>query len=336
MRSKIWILISVLVLSALAVASCAPAATPTPAAVPTGTITLYTSVPQPIADKIQVDFQGKFPEITLDVFRAGTSEVVTKLMTEKEAGAIMADLVWVAEPSTYEDFKDQDLLLQFTPAEAAALPAEMKDPDGYYYAGRLINMVIGYNTGLADPPKTWQEFASAEYAPKSGFPSPLRSGAAEGAVKTLADAYGWQYFDDYKANGGVQIQNNSALRDMLATGEIMAGAALDYMMRGAKAQGSPIDYLWPEDGAVFIPSPVAILKSSQNPEAAKVFLDYLLSQEGQQTMVELGNFIPVRTDVDPPADAPGLGKINKLPTNWAAVAEMRDDTKDRWTAMFGE
>jgi iron(III) transport system substrate-binding protein len=336
MSRKIWILTSVLVIGALVLTACAPAATPTPAAVPSGRITLYTSVPQPIADKIQADFQTKFPEITLDVFRAGTSEVVTKLMTEKEAGAIMADLVWVAEPSTYEDFKDQDLLLKFTPAEAASLPAEMKDPDGYYYAGRLINMVIGYNTGLATPPTGWQDLLKPEYGDKLGFPTPLRSGAAEGAVKTLVDAYGWQYFEDFKANGGMQIQNNSTLRDMLATGELMVGVALDYMMRGAKAKGSPIDYLWPAEGAVFIPSPVAVLKSSQNPEAAKVFLDYVLPQEGQQTMVELGDFIPVRADVDPPADTPGLGEINKLPTDWGAVAEKREDTKDQWTAIFGE
>ena len=73
-----------------------------------GQIALYTSVPEPIANKIQNDFQTRYPEITLDIFRAGTSEVVAKIMTEKEAGEIMADLVWVAEPSTYEDFKDQD------------------------------------------------------------------------------------------------------------------------------------------------------------------------------------------------------------------------------------
>ncbi len=81
---------------------------------------------------MQVDFQQKFPAITLDIFRSGTSAVVAKLMTEKEAGEIMADLVWVAEPSTYEDFKDQNILLKFSLAEAKSLPAEMKDLEGYY------------------------------------------------------------------------------------------------------------------------------------------------------------------------------------------------------------
>ena len=301
-----------------------------------GTITLYTSVPQPIADKIQVDFQSKFPEITLEVFRSGTSAVTAKIATEKEAGAIQADLVWVAEPSTYEDFKDQDLLLEFTPTEAKNLPKEMKDPEGCYYTGRLINMIIGYNTSVAAPPKKWTDLLKPAYGAKLGFPSPLRSGAAEAAVKTLVDKYGWKYFDDFKANGGVQIANNSMVRDMLATGELTVGVLLDYMVRGAKADGSPMDYVWPEDGAVFIPSPIAVFNTSGNPEAAKVFVDYVISQEGQKTMVELGDFIPVRTDVEPPAGTPSLGKIKKLPTDWTAVQEMRQDTKDHWTALFGE
>ena len=302
-----------------------------------GQIALYTSVPQPIVDKIQQDFQTKYPEITLDVFRSGTSAVVTKLMTEKEAGEIMADLVWVAEPSTYEDFKAQGLLLQFTPEEADGLAAEMKDPEGFYYAGRLINMVLAYNTTLvSEPPTSWKDLLKPEIKGKIGFPTPLRSGAAEASVKTLVDAFGWQFFEDLIGNGGKQVKNNSTARDMISTGELAAGALLDYMARAAKAKGSPIDYVWPEEGAIFIPSPVAIMKNSKNPDAAKVFVNYVLSQEGQETLVTLGNFIPVRSDVAPPSGAPALDQIKKLPTDWKSVREERQNTKDKWTDLFGE
>jgi iron(III) transport system substrate-binding protein len=69
-------------------------------------------------------------------------------------------LVWVAEPSTYEDFKDQDLLLQFTPEAADALGEEMKDPEGYYYAGRVINMVLVYNESVEPVPTSWADLTS--------------------------------------------------------------------------------------------------------------------------------------------------------------------------------
>jgi len=331
MKQVVSILLSIIVLMSLSFVQTGHAETAG------GQIALYTSVPQPIVDKIQQDFQAKYSEITFDVFRSGTSAVVTKLMTEKEAGEIMADLVWVAEPSTYEDFKAQDLLLQFTPEGADMLPAEMKDPEGFYYAGRLINMVVAYNTGLvSETPTGWKDLLKPEVKGEIGFPTPLRSGAAEASVKTLVDAFEWTFFEDFIANGGKQVKNNSTARDMISTGELAAGALLDYMARAAKAKGSPIDYVWPEEGAIFIPSPVAIMKSSKNPDAAKVFVNYVLSKEGQETLVELGNFIPVRPDVAPPAGAPALDKINKLPTDWKTVRQERQNTKDKWAELFGE
>jgi len=305
-------------------------------AAPAGKIALYTSVPQPIADKIQADFSTKFPAINLVIFRAGTSAVVAKLMTEKAAGSIMADLIWVAEPSTYEDFKDQNLLLKFTPEEARAVSAEMKDDDGYYYAGRLMNMIVGYHTGISSAPKSWKDLTTPAFKGKAGFPTPLNSGASEATVRSLVDKYGWKYFEDFKANGGKQEKNNSTARDNLSTGELSVGVLLDYMVRGAKKKGSPIDYIWPEDGAVFIPSPIGILQASQNPEAAIAFVNYLISKEGQQTLVKKGDFYPVRTDVKSPAGAPDLDTIKILPTNWKKVREKRQETKDKWSEIFGQ
>lgn len=335
---RVTVVFAFLVLVLLAITACASQpGGQTGGGEPSGTITLYTSVPQPIADKIQADFNERFPDITLEVFRAGTSEVVTKISTEKEAGAIQADLVWVAEPSTYEDFKDEDLLLQFTPEGADALSAEMKDPDGYYYAGRLINMVIGYNTDVETPPAGWQDMLNDAYEDgRVAFPTPLRSGAAEAAVRALVDQFGWEYFEDFHASGGIQVQNNSAARDQLATGELQVSALLDYIVRGAMKEGSPVDYVFPEEGTVMIPSPVAIFTASENPEAAQVFVEFVISQEGQQTLVELGDFYPVRGDVDPPEGAPPLSEIEQMPIDWQAVQENRQDTKDRWTAIFGE
>jgi iron(III) transport system substrate-binding protein len=301
-----------------------------------GKIALYTSVPQPITDKIQADFSAKFPAIKLVIFRAGTSEVVAKLMTEKAAGSIMADLIWVAEPSTYEDFKAQDLLLKFTPDEARAVPPEMKDNDGCYYAGRLMNMVISYHTSVSSPPKTWKDLLNPAFKGKAGFPTPLNSGASEAAVSSLVDKYGWEYFKDFKANGGKQVKNNSSARDMVSTGELTVGVLLDYMVREVKKKGSPIDYVWPNDGAVFIPSPIGILKNSKNPDAAVAFVNYLISKEGQQALVKIGDFYPVRADVKAPAGAPDLDTIKILPTNWKTVRDKRQETKDKWSEVFGK
>ena len=309
---------------------------PTAAPPPTGKITIYTSVPQAIMDTIKADFEVKFPEITLDVFRAGTGAVMAKLAAEMEAGAIAADLLWVAEPSSYEELKDKGVLLQFTPAEAGALPAEFRDPDGYYYAGRLINMIVGYNVDVEPKPTGWKSLLDPAYEGKIGMATPIKSGAALATMAALADHVGSSFYQDMADNGAVQLTSNGKVRDALATGELTVGIVLDYMIRGAKAKGSPVDYVCPEEGTVMIPSPIAIFNTSQNPEAAQVFVDYTLSQDGQKTLVELGNFIPVRADVDPPADTPGMAEIESIPVDWVSVKENTEALKDQFVTIYGE
>ncbi len=302
-----------------------------------GIITIYTSVPQSIIDKIQSDFMNEHPDIELEVFRAGTGSVIAKIATEMEAGEIQADLIWVAEPSTYESFKDQGILLKFTPGEASALADGMADPEGFYYAGRLINMIIGYNTGMVDdPPSTWQDLITNKYGGPKAMASPVTSGAALAAAYAIGKEYGEDYFVRLKNNGAVQAKSNGSVRNALSTGEYKTGIVLDYMMRSRIESGAPVDYVWPEDGAVFIPSPIAIINTSDNIETAKVFVDYALSANGQRTLVELGSFIPVRNDVDPPAGAPRLDEINALKIDWKELSQEAGGIREAWTQLFAQ
>lgn len=317
----------------------ATGAAPTGAAAVSGQFTLYTSVPQNIAGRIEESLKKRHPDLRMTIFRAGTGEVVAKLAAEQKAGAVQADVVWVAEPSTYEEFKKQDLLLKFAPKDADKLSAELKDPDGHYYAGRLINTVIIYNTQLVKtPPTGWRDLTKPEFKGKIGLPTPSASGAAVAFIGALSKSpeFGYGFLADLKANGAVQVQNNTEANTKVAKGEHMVASTLDYMIRELKAQGSPVDIVWPKEGAIFTPSPVGIVKTSKNVEASKAFVDYLLSQQGQQDMVEVGSFLPVRDDVTPPKGAPKLSEIKRFPLDWKDITARTDEIKKNFADTFGK
>ena len=309
-----------------------------PAAV-SGQFTLYTSVPQNIASRIEESLKKRHPDLRMTIFRAGTGEVVAKLAAEQKAGAIQADVVWVAEPSTYEEFKKQDLLLKFAPKDADKLSAELKDADGFYYAGRLINTVIIYNTQLVKtPPTGWRDLTRPEFKGKIGLPTPAASGAAVAFVGALSKSsdFGYGYLAELKANGAVQVQNNTEANTKVAKGELMVASTLDYMIRDLKTQGSPVEVVWPKEGAIFTPSPIGIVKTSKNVEASKAFVDYLLSQQGQQDMVEVGSFLPVRDDVAPPKGAPKLSEIKRFPLDWKDITTRTEEIKKNFADIFGK
>ncbi|MGH3441377.1 MAG: extracellular solute-binding protein [Nitriliruptorales bacterium] len=298
-----------------------------------GTVLIYTSVPQPIIDELKARFEAALPGLTLEVFRAKTGEVTARIATEQQAGEVQADVIWVAEPSTYEAFKETGLLAAYDPPADAPIPDAYVDPEGFYVAGRIINMIVAWNTdALPDGLGDWSDLNGGDV--KAAFPGP-GSGSAMAAIAALIDTSGEDFFRAFADAGGVQVSSNGAARDGLIAGEFEAAGVLDYMIRGAKAEGSPVDLAYPSSGTVVIPSPLAITSSSKNPDGAKAFVDFVLSQEGQQAVVEIGDFYPARTDVDPPAGAPALDSVAAIDLDWKDLAQRQDEIDEYWRSIFG-
>jgi iron(III) transport system substrate-binding protein len=93
---------------------------------------------------------------------------------------------------------------------------------------------------------------------------------------------------------------------------------------------------YPAGGTVLIPSPIAITADSGNPTAARAVVDFLLSQPGQQIIVQIGNFYPVRTDVAPPPGAPSLDLITVLDIDWSTLPAEIDSIMATWESLFAE
>ncbi len=290
-------------------------------------IMLYTSVPTAIMTAIADAFMEENPTIEVEVFRSGTGTIQTKIAAEVQSGNLQADVIWVAEFSYYETLKNQGLLAKIYPEEAEALPDNFKDSENYYYAGRLINMVIAFNTNeltLETAPQSWTDLTDSKWYDNFVMPNPEYSGAAVAAVGALALNYGWEFFEDLRENETVVVRGNSDVAQKVAAGEFPIGMTLDYIARGLREKGSPIDLIYPKDGTVAIPSPVAVMKTTDNMEAAMIFINYILSEKGQKALVELGSLVPVRNDVNPPPNTPPAGEIldQAMEIDWKEIQEI--------------
>lgn len=304
-----------------------------------GTALIYTSVPQDVIDVLQAAYERDNPGYQLEVFRGGTAAVLTRIAAERQAGAIAADLVWVADPSEIIALKEEGLLLTHVSEETQALPAEFRDPDDQYFAGRVLGMVIAYNTLMVaegERPEAWRDLLDPRFRDVTGFPTPENSGAAMVTVGALLQSpdFGEDFIRELGENGMRQLQNNGAAAQMTASGELHAAVGLDFQIRALREEGSPIDYVYPADGGVFIPSPIAIFDTSQNQDAARHFVDYILSARGQEILVTEANFIPARPDVEGPEGAPGAD-ITQLPIDPEFIAQNRDRIVEVYTTSLG-
>lgn len=288
-----------------------------------GGLVIYTSVPENLIRQIETAFTRKYPDVKVTLYRDGTGKVMDRIYREMDDGGIGADVIWVADFTVGEELKAKGRLLKYQSPEAEKVIPILKDPDGYYCAARLLNMVLAYNTDhITTRPEKYTDILRPQYRDRVGLANPAYSGVALYAVGTLLQdsEYGWGFFDRLYGNGCRLPMGNGKLIDALAKGDLWMGLTIDFMVRGkiSKNQGVPLDYVFPDDGGVLVPSPVAITKNSRNLPAAKAFVDFILSREGQQLLVAEG-VAPVRLDIRPPKDIPSVMELKIINASPEAI-----------------
>lgn len=300
-----------------------------------GELMVYTSIYPDIIDNMcKPNVAKAFPEMKVNWFQGGTEKVVTKITGEIKAKKIGADVLMVADPSYYLKLADQKLLLPYKSKEEKNLIND-KAADGAWYAVRVCNMIIAYNADklkAEDAPKNWTDLADPKWKGKIAMPNPMLSGTAYVAVGALADKYGWEYFDKLKANGLRVEEGNSAIQNKLLTGEYAAAMILEEnILKLANTKKEPLKVIYPKDGVVQVPSPIAIFNTTKNPEGAKALVDWWLSKEGQQAVVK-GWMHSVRGDVkEPIGSVPTKGLTDgKIKVDWRKLADNNAKIKEEF------
>ncbi|MBO8141606.1 MAG: ABC transporter substrate-binding protein [Firmicutes bacterium] len=301
-----------------------------------GTITLYTSESLDQVSEMAQDFEQLHPGVKVEIFRSGTGPVIAKLQAEMEAGEIQADVIWFADIAFFDYLAREDLLLPLD-IHVADLPEHFRYAGGRYHEVRQIFNVIAYNTRRwrGEPPTSWKDMLHPNIRGRIAMASPLYSGAAFSTLGTLVNIpeFGWSYFEQLQEHGVVIERSNGVLAQKLASGEYAMVSVVDFMIRNLKNQGSPVEHIWPDEGAILIPTPVAVLKTSRNPGAATAFVEYLLSERGQRLFVKQG-YIPVRPNMGVPPGTPDLERLQIAPTDSEYIQEHREELKTTWEERF--
>lgn len=303
---------------------------------PSGVLNFYTSMQVDVVEDIIAAFEEAHPDITVDMLYSGSVELEQRVYAERDAGQVRADVIWAANPAFFLKLKDEDLLLAYESPEAAAVPEGLKDADHTFIAGRVFNMGIGYNTNIVseeEAPKSWADLL--EWGPRSALASPLQSGTSFTALGAFVynDDLGWEWFEEAHDGGMQLLRGTGDVTRGLTSGEFAVIKGIDYVLANQAAEGAPVAFLFPEEGAVTVASPIGIMADSENVEAAQAFVDFIISKEGQEVMV--GKFfIPVRTDVEPPVGLPTADEIVSLPIDYDWLAENDAELRDRFSDLW--
>jgi iron(III) transport system substrate-binding protein len=312
--------VAVLLVALLVLGACSPPGE--------DVVTVYTSVTQETVDAVLEAFSRDHPETTVEVFRAPTGELTARIAAEQREGGIQADVVWLTDPLSMQQYDADGLLGEFSPAGLDQIPVEFRSDR--FWGTRLLSMVIVEQAGLNPPLRGWGDLADPAVGTVA-IPDPAFAGSALGAMAYLAmaDGFGFDFYARLAANGGVQVNSPGDVVTGVAEGQFTAGMTLAFSARAAIAKGSPIEIVWPEPGAIVMYSPIGIFASTERPTVAGAFVDFVLSVGGQEAIAGTG-WQPVRSDVAWDID----GGPSVTPS-WPDVFNRQDELLAAYREIFG-
>ena len=240
-------------------------------------------------------FEKKHPGTRIEVQNRNTAAAVAFI---RETRSSPPDIMWASAPDAFEVLKKNSLLQKYLPkaqgvaAKVGAYP--VNDPDGFYVGFAASGYGIMYNTRYLrandlPAPKEWDDLKKPIYFGHVGISAPSRSGTTHLTVETILQGEGWDKgWATLLEIGGnfAQVSDRSfGVPDAVNSGQYGIGIVIDFFGLSAKASGFPVEFVYPSVTTI-VPANVGIIANAKNQKAAEAFVEFLLSDEGQQILLD--------------------------------------------------
>lgn len=289
-----------------------------------GKVVWYSSNIRPNVDLIAKLFEKKYPDIEVETFQAGGSQVIAKVEAEIAGGGIQADFVDYSQGAVGLDQSKRGLLERFAPEHIDELADDLKDPNGYFFTPYFITTMISYNSDVvskADAPKSWKDLTDPKWKGKVSFGSPDYAGSSVITIAAWDQEFGGKYVEELGANKLQVLKSFGDVQNSLLSGQAPIGVNLSFRaIAGANGDG-PSQYVLPEEGQIKLVPAAAVVKGAEHPNAAKLFANFLLGDEVQEALAA-ADFFPARAKFG--ANIKGFADLDSMKFLVADPAKLAD------------
>jgi len=301
-----------------------------------GSVVWYTSTPVEMAQLIANRFEAE-TGIKVELFRTGGSALLRRFMAEIDAGRVAADLLTMSDGAAARALAARGVLVPFKPEGFDKVVDEAKDPDGRFMAQRLtlITMLVRTDkVAKADWPRDWSDLTQPKYKGLMVMPDPSFTAIQLMVVGTLSQRLGWSFYEQLHKNDVMIVQGHEQVYEMVRRGERVIAAEGADPRTYTRGQPVPdIATIVPAKDAIFVPSPMGVVKGGPHPAAAKLFEAFQLRPEIQKLYPPAGIHAG-RADIDPPAGLPRLSDLKLLAIDFDDIEKHAPEIKDRFNEIF--
>jgi iron(III) transport system substrate-binding protein len=306
-----------------------------------GELTWYTAHSDDItAQALGRSFEAIYPGIKVNVLRTTAQVAYQRITQELKASAVQCDVFSSTDLGHSVELKAKGALEKYIPENSSKVLDIYKgyDPDSTYFVTSAGLIGIGYNTAKvkpADAPKNWTDLLDPKWKDNIALGHPGFSGYVGTWALTLRNQYGWDFFEKLAKNNPRVGRSINDTVTMLNAGEsAIAGSGPVGTLLDSLKKGNPLAMVYPTDGSVLIIAPSSIMKASKHPNAARLYMEFLMSEVASRIWVEHYNE-SIRPEVGAVEGGVSAKDLKIIRPTVAEITKGVPEVIKQWRETFG-
>ena len=290
----------------------------------------YTSVETEFARSLTAAFEVKYPFIKTDIFRSTHDKIFSRMNVERQTSTYTADVMSVGEFETFH-MQKKGFIAPYKSPSAASYPEGFKEPDGYWTDLYDNLIATAYNTSRVkrdEIPKRYEDLLHPRWKGRMVLDQNEDRWFAN-MLYLMGEKKGMEFMQALAKQQVAIRGGRSLVTQLLAAGEFdLQIVAYWYRPQLMKKQGAPVDWVAFEPAIVAL-HPISMIQKAPHPNAAKLFIDFALSDEGQRIFIQRG-----RESAKPGLKPEGYPANLKVAPSRVQLAEKLEDYSRQFKNMF--
>jgi ABC-type Fe3+ transport system substrate-binding protein len=266
-------------------------------------------------DQLVKAFTKKYPFIRGTYYRAGGDPLLQRILTEARGGQHLFDVV-SALGTQIIMLKDKGLLAPHRSVHQSAYAKGFYDPEGYWTDTYDLYVTVAYNTKMVPKnavPKSWEDLLDPRWRDGKICLDLRRHDWFYAMMEVMGADKGKNFMERLRAQKPTFRQGNSLIQQLMTAGEFPLAITYAHTVEYMKSKGAPIDWV-AANPMIAISEPIALYRNAPHPNTGKLFIDFVLSQEGAR-LLRGQQRLPARLDVEPLTERLNPKNLKLYPVN---------------------
>jgi iron(III) transport system substrate-binding protein len=306
-------------------------------------LTVYTALETDQLKAYQEGFNKAHPDIEITWVRDSTGVITAKLLAEKANPR--ADVVMGVAATSMGVFDAEGMLQAYAPQGLTRIASQYRDPKNppawvgmdVWGATICFNTVEAAKRGIPKP-ETWKDLTKPVYKGQIVMPHPASSGTGffdvTAWLQMFGEAEGWKFMDGLHENIAQYMHSGSKPCASAANGEYVVGISFEYRANREKAQGKPIDLVFPKEGLGWDLEAIGIHKGTKQQAAAQKLVDWAVSDPAMALYAKNFAIVAVPSLSQPLPNVPANYGAMLAKNDFAWAAKNRDKILAEWSRRY--